>query len=101
MNIIPFKLEPTNDLLTSRSGLVCLAELMNSLNFSDIVNQHFPSPRSNRGFKLSTFVNALMLMLHDGAKCLEDVRHMRNDRALCRLLSIKTVPRVGTMGNWL
>ena len=101
MNILPFELESTNDLLTSRAGLVCLAELMTSLNFSDLVDQHFPTPGSNRGFKPSVFVNSLVLMLHDGGECLDDLHHVRDDSALRQLLGLKTVPQASSMGDWL
>lgn len=101
MNILPFELESTNDLLTSRAGLVCVAELMKSLNFFDLVDQHFPAPGSNRGFKPSVFVNSLVLMLHDGGECLDDLRHVRDDSALRQLLGLKTVPQASSMGDWL
>ena len=99
MNILPFELESTNDLLTSRAGLVCVAELMKSLNFFDLVDQHFPAPGSNRGFKPSVFVNSLVLMLHDGGECLDDLRHVRDDSALRQLLGLKTVPQASSMGG--
>jgi hypothetical protein len=101
MNILPFQLATTNDLLTSRAGLVCVAELMKSLNFSNLVDTHFPVPGSNRGFKPSAFVNSLVLMLHDGGECLDDLRHLRDDSALRELLSLKHVPQADSAGDWL
>jgi len=101
MNILPFELATTNDLLTSRAGLVCVAELMKSLGFSRLVDQHFPIPGSNRGFKASVFVNSLVLMLHDGGECLDDLRHLRGDTALRDLLEFKSVPQSDSTGDWL
>ena len=101
MNTLPFQIESTNDLLTSRSGLVCVAELMKSLNFTDLVDTAFPFPGSNRGFQPSTFVNSLMLMLHDGGQCLDDLRHLNNDGALRQVIGLSQVPQPDSAGKWL
>ena len=101
MNIIPYELGTTNDLLTSRAGLITLGQLMCSIGFSQLVDKHFPQPKSNRGFQPSRFVNALILMLHEGGECLDDLRHIREDQALCRLLGIQSIPQSDSMGNWL
>lgn len=99
--MIPYELATTNDLLTSRAGLITIAQLMNSIGFSVLVDRHFPEPKSNRGFKPSRFVNAMMLMLHEGGSCLDDLRHIRDDQALCRLLGMKKIPQADSMGDWL
>jgi len=99
--MIPYELATTNDLLTSRAGLITIAQLMNSIGFSQLVDQHFPQPKSNRGFKASLFVNAMILMLHEGGSCLDDLRYIREDQALCRLLGIKQIPQSDSMGDWL
>ena len=101
MNILPYQLKTTQDLLTSRAGLLCVAELMNSLGLSDCINQHFPGPKSNRSFQESTFVNAMMLMFHEGSRCLDDLRHIRDDHALRVLLGLSQVPESDTLGDWL
>jgi hypothetical protein len=101
MKILHYKLSTTKELLTSRAGLVTIAEVMNSVNFSNLVDKYFPLPRSNRGFKPSLFVNSMMLMLHEGGKCLDDLRHIRSDSALRLLLGIKQIPESDTMGDWL
>lgn len=101
MNILPYELSTTNDLLTSRAGLICIAEVMKCLDFSNLVNQYFPAPKSNRGFKPSVFVNAVMLMLHEGGQCLDDLRYIRHDKALRSLLGLKQVPESDSLGDWL
>lgn len=101
MNILPYQLSTTNDLLTSRSGLLCIAQLMSSLGFSDWVNHYFPRPKSNRGFQPSVFVNSVMLLLHEGGRCLDDLRHIREDEALRTLLGISQVPESDSLGDWL
>ncbi len=61
MKIVPYELGTTNDLLTSRAELLILAQLMNSIGFADLADQHFPAPNSNRGFKPSTFVDSVIV----------------------------------------
>ncbi len=73
MNILPHKLATTNDLLTSRAGLLALAQIMQSINLSERIDKYFPLPKSNRGFKPSTFIETLILMQHEGSFHLEDV----------------------------
>jgi hypothetical protein len=70
-----------------------VAELMKSLDFSNLVDRHFPVPGSNRGFKPSALINSLVLMLDDGGPCLDDLRHLRVDTGLRELLSLKDVPQ--------
>lgn len=101
MDILPYQLSTTNDLLTSRAGLLCIAQLMDSLGFTDWVNTHFPAPKSNRGFQPSVFVNAVMLMLHEGGRCLDDLRYIRDDEALRVLLGLSQVPESDSLGDWL
>ena len=76
----------------SRAGLLSIAELMKRLDFSKLVDQYLLTMGSNRGFKPSVFVNSMLLMLHDGGECLDDLCHLRNDTALRELLNLKNVP---------
>ena len=101
MDIVPYQLSTTNDLLTSRAGLLCIGQLMSSLGFTDWVNAHFPAPQSNRGFQPSVFVNSVILMLHEGGRCLDDLRHIREDEALRVLLGLAQVPESDSLGDWL
>ncbi len=57
----PYKLDTTNDLLTSRTGLLATAQLMDSLNLSERIDHHFPLPKSNRGYRPSEFIKALII----------------------------------------
>ena len=101
MKILSYKVTTTKDFLTSRAGLICVGQLMESLGFSEAVDKYFPLPRSNRGYKPSVFVNSFMLMLHEGGRCLDDLRHIRQDEALRLLLGIKKVPESDSLGDWL
>ena len=101
MNILPYTIANTNDLLTGRGGLICVAELMRRLGFSSWVARDFPTPGSNRGYRPAEVVTLWMLMLHEGARCLEDVRHLREDKALRKLLGLRRVPSADMLGDWL
>ncbi len=101
MHILPCTIAKTNDLLTGRGGLVCVAELMRQIGFSSWVERYFPRPGSNRGYQPAEIVTLWMLMLHEGARCLEDVRHLRRDRALRKLLGLRRLPSADMLGDWL
>ena len=101
MHILPYTLANTNDLLTGRGGLICVAELMRQIGFSAWVEREFPKPGSNRGYPPAEVVTLWMLMLHEGARCLEDVRHIREDKALRKLLGLRRLPSADMLGDWL
>lgn len=91
--ILPYKLDTTNDLLTSRAGLLAIAQLMESLNLAERIDQHFPLPHSNRGYKPSEFIKTFILMQHEGSLHLDDVRHLHDDDALRTVLDINKLPK--------
>ncbi len=66
-----------------------------------MVNRFMPALASNRGYRPSILFNTFMLMKHEGAKCLEDVRHLHCEPGLMKLLGFEQVPEVRTQGNWL
>lgn len=101
MNILPYKLDTTNDQLTSRAGLLSVAQLLETLKLSDRIDQHFPPPKSNRGFKPSTFIQTFILMQHEGSFHLDDVRHIHDDQALRTVLDIDVMPKASALGGWL
>jgi hypothetical protein len=72
MKILPYKLATTNDQLTSRAGQLTIAQLMRSLQLAEHIDQQFPLPKSNRGFKPSSFIETLILMQHEGCFHLDD-----------------------------
>ena len=99
--MLPYKLDTTNDLLTSRAGLLATAQLMDSLKLDERIDQHFPQPKSNRGYKPSAFIKTLMLMQHEGSFHLDDVRHLEEDEALLKVLGLERLPKATTLGDWL
>ncbi len=101
MTILPYKLDTTNDQLTSRAGLLAVVQLMDTLQISERIDCHFPLPLSNWGFKQSEFLQAFILMQHEGNFHLDDVRHLSDDTALRALLDLRHTPKASTLGAWL
>lgn len=101
MTILPYKLDTTNDLLTSRAGLLAIGQLMDSLRLTERIDKHFPLPKSNRGFQPSEFIKTLILMQHEGSFHLDDIRHIQDDEALRTVLDLNKLPRATTIGDWL
>jgi len=101
MNILPYTLTTTKDLLTSRAGLLTVAQLMEQLELSTRIDSLFPLPKSNRGINPSSYIQTLMLMQHEGSFHLEGVRHLESDTALKTILNIQTFPKPTSIGDWL
>ena len=101
MKSLPYSLATTKDHLTSRGGLLLLAEVMSQLGLSELVNSYFPAPGSNRGYSPSDYVNTFVMMLNEGGRCLEDVRHLKREAPLLSVLGLKTLPSADALGDWL
>lgn len=101
MNILPYKLETTNDQLTSRAGLLTIAHLMENLELSKHIDNVFPLPNSNRGISPSAYIQTLILMQQEGHFHLDDVRHLEADSALKTILGIHKYPKPSSIGDWL
>ncbi|MCF6218004.1 MAG: hypothetical protein L3J62_10805 [Gammaproteobacteria bacterium] len=52
---------------------------MDSLNLAECIDHHFPRPKSNRGYKPSELIKALILMQHEGSFHLDDIRYLQED----------------------
>lgn len=74
---------------------------MDSLSLAEHIDQHFPQPKSNRGYKPSEFIKTLILMLHEGSFHLDDIRHIQDDKALRTVLGLKKLHKATTLGDWL
>ena len=53
MNILPHKLKPSKEAITSQSGLLALLQLMQSLGFAHCIDQYFPATKRKSGFPAS------------------------------------------------
>lgn len=99
--ILPFKVEITSEEITPRSGLAVYSEVLRALGIPESIGEELPPPGSNRGYPAWQFVEPLLLMLHAGGRHIEDLREIEEDRALRRLIGLKTMPDTSTYGDWL
>jgi hypothetical protein len=61
MNILNYKLDTTNELLTSRIGLITLAHTIQVLDLSKTIDQHFECGFKERFICLSQGFNTLVV----------------------------------------
>ena len=101
MKILSCKTAKSNRNITARAGLTVPAVLPERLKLGAIIDQRMPAPGSNRGYRHGTLFHAFMLMLHEGAKHLDDIVHLRKDRGLMTLPGFQSIPCSSTLGNWL
>ena len=99
--VLPFKLERTDATLTAHGGLALLAECNHGLGVCGLTDRYLPGPGSNRGYAPSVFVDRLILMLQAGGRSLEDLRELRREAGLMRLLGRVALPDPDTLGDWL
>ena len=90
--LLPFKLKISEEEITPRSGLAIYAEVLRALRIRGRVERYLPQPGSNRGYKASRYVEALLLMLYGGGRHIEDLREIRDDGALRRLIGLEEMP---------
>jgi hypothetical protein len=98
---LPFKLEITEEEITPRSGLALYAEVLRAFRIEERIQQYFPLPGSNRGYRPGEFIEPLLLMLYGGGRHIEDLREIRDDKALRRLIGLNKMPAVSTYGDWM
>ena len=99
MSILPHKLGISKLILTSRVGLKVVAQLMQRLGLTQLVDQQLPAPGSNRGYRQGTIFNIFMLLFHEGGRCLDDVSHLEKERPLMQLLGCGQLPGAKTLGS--
>jgi hypothetical protein len=99
--VFPFKIETTKERLTAHGGLALMGEFNHGIGLRELTDQYLPAPGSNRGFDPSVIVDSLVLMLQGGGKSLEDLRELRNEDGLMKLLGCDEIPEPDTVGDWL
>ena len=87
--------------MTAHGGLALLAEFNHGLGVCGLADRYLPGPGSNRGYAPSVFVDRLILMLQAGGRSLEDLRELRREAGLLRLLDREALPDPDTVGDWL
>ncbi len=99
--IFSFKIETTKERLTAFGGLALMAEFNHGIGLRELTDQYLPGPGSNRGFDPSVFVDTVVLMLQGGGRSLEDLRELKNEEGLMKLIGRDEVPEADTVGDWL
>ena len=96
-NVLPFKLEMTNEKLTPHAGLVVAHEFHLGLGLHRLLDEMLPGPGSNRGYRPSEVVLPLVLLLQGGGRDLEDISVIARDGALREAADLGKVPAPSTL----
>jgi hypothetical protein len=99
--VLNFKLEPTDESITSNAGLILFGEYCKAIGMQKMVDAAFPKPRSNHSYSAFAHLFPLLLMLHAGGRELSDLRRIHSDGALRRLLGMERLPTTGATNKWL
>ncbi|MCF6205952.1 MAG: IS1380 family transposase [Sulfurovum sp.] len=100
-NVLGFSVASTNEMLTANSGAILFGEYLKAIRFDYLCNTFLPLPKSNRGLMPFEHIQPLLLMLHSGGRVLDDLRYIREDKALQETLKIKRVPLSQSVANWI
>jgi hypothetical protein len=60
-----------------------------------------PSAKSAVGYRASDYIQPLILMLLGGGQSIADMRVIRNDECLQKILKIQVIPSESAIGDWL
>ena len=99
--VLAFKIETTKERLTAHAGLALMAEFNHGIGLRELTDRCLPPPGSNRGFDPSVMVDSLVLMLQGGGRSLEDLRELKNEEGLMKLIDREEIPEPDTAGDWL
>ncbi len=72
--------------LTAQAGLTLVAETLMPLGAEELVSSELRLRKRQRGHSEFDRVQAIVMLLSAGGKCVEDVRKLREDTALPTLL---------------
>jgi hypothetical protein len=99
--VFGFKIEKTAETLTAHGGLALLAEYNHGMGLRELADRYIPGPGSNRGYAASAFVDSLVLLLQAGGRRLEDLRELRRESPLLKMVERNEIPDSDTVGDWL
>src|SRR4030043_754958 len=99
--IFPFKIKTPKERLTAYGGLALMAEFNHGIGLRELTDQYLPAPGSNLGFDISVMVDSLVLMLQGGGRSLEELRELKNEKGLMKLIGGDEIPEPDTVGDWL
>lgn len=93
-------MERSADEVTSRAGLIIHDGFMRALKIDKIVDKHMPCAGSNRGYKASEYVRPLSLLQYGGGRHIADLRELRDDKTLQKIIGMKVIPSDSAIGDW-
>lgn len=99
--VLNFSIESTDERLTPRSGEIVFGEYLKAIGVDKLIDIHLPQPKSNRGYEPYSFIQPLLLMLHSGGHCLDDIRTIQRDSAMREILKMRNIPTADATGKWL
>ena len=76
-----------------------MGEFNHGIGLRELTDQYLPAPGSNRGFNPSVMVDSLVLMLQGGGRSLEDLRELKNEEGLMKLIDREEIPEPDTAGG--
>jgi hypothetical protein len=86
--------------LTAQAGLILVAETLMALGMEAVVTAELRLRKRRRGLSEYDKLQAIVLLLAAGGECVEDVRVLRQDAALWRLLG-REVPSADALHEFL
>ncbi|MBI4329796.1 MAG: IS1380 family transposase [Chloroflexi bacterium] len=96
-----FEIAGTDEPLIARGGLVLPYEMAKALKLPQIIDRELPSAGSGHSYASSQFTMPLILMFHGGGKKLEDLRELKGEISLRKLIDMEEMPASCTVGDWL
>lgn len=99
--ILNFQLESTNEMLTPRTGVIIFGEYLKGLNLERLCNTNLPLAKHPNGYTPFEFIYPLILMLNSGGRVLDDIKEIRLDTALSRLLKMDNIPTASAFTKYL
>lgn len=99
--LLNFSIGTTDERLTSKSGEIIFGEYLKAIGVDKLCDRYLPQAKSNRGYAAFNFIQPLLLMMHSGGRCLDDLRMVQSDKAMQEVLHMKKVPTADSTGKWL
>lgn len=95
------KIERMEPKLTARSGLFLYSEFMGYFGADDLIQKYMPKALSGRGYNPLTYIKPLSMMLYGGGVHIDDLREIKEDKAIRRICNLRIVPSPSAIGDWL
>lgn len=92
--------EPMEGLLTPLAGLAAVTRAFRSLELPHQCDERLPVKLRKRGFTPGQQVEALVLLHAAGGDCMEDMKALRQDRGISKMLGYE-VPSPRALGDFL